>query len=402
MSGPWITVVGLGEEGLAGLSAQARAAIGAAEVLIGGERHLALVPAERAERLTWRTPLKDTMEDIKARRGKRVVVLATGDPMWFGVGVTLGKHFRADEMTILPAPGAFSLAAARLGWSLADVATITLHGRRAELLHAHVAPGRRILILSEDGRTPKRVAELLAARGYGASRMIVLEHLGGPAERRIDASADGWTEARTADLNTIAVECLPGEGAVIAPAAPGLADELFRHDGQLTKREVRAATLARLMPLPGQLLWDVGAGCGSVAIEWMRSAPGALAVAIERDETRAGFIERNAAFLGTPQLKLLRGDAPAALADLPVPDAVFIGGGIGTPGLAGLCWQRLRPGGRLVANAVTVEGEAALAALRAQYGGTLARIAVSRAEPVGDRLAWRALMPVTQFAATKP
>jgi len=401
MTQAWITVVGLGEDGLAGLSPQARGAIDAAEVLVGGERHLALVPGKGAERLTWRVPLKDTMADIAARRGRKVVVLATGDPMWFGVGVTLARHFRADELAILPVVGAFSLAAARLGWSLADTATITLHGRRLEILHAHLAPGRRVLILSEDGGTPKQVAALLRARGYGDSAMCVFEHLGGPAERRIDATAATWRADRTADLNTIAVECLAGAQAVIAPSVPGLADELFQHDGQMTKREVRAATLAALMPLPGQVLWDVGAGCGSIAIEWMRAAPGALAFAIEREAARAALIERNAAHLGTPQLKLVLGEAPAALAGLPAPDAVFIGGGIGAPGLAEQCWAQLKPGGRLVANVVTVEGEAALARLQQQLDGSLTRIAVSRAEPVGGLLGWRALMPVTQFAAMK-
>lgn len=401
MTEPWITVVGIGEEGLAALAPAARAAVAAAEVLVGGARHLALVPASGAERLAWRTPLKDTMADIAQRRGKRVVVLASGDPMWFGVGVTLARHFRPEEMRVLPAPGAFSLAAARLGWSLADTATITLHGRRPEILHAQVAPGRRILILSEDGATPAQVAALLVARGYGASPIVVLEHLGGADEKRIEATAAAWTQARTAALNTVAVTCVAEAGAVVAASAPGLPDELFRHDGQITKREVRAATLAALVPLPGQLLWDIGAGCGSVAIEWMRAAAGAAAIAVERDAERCRYIERNAGFLGVPQLKLVRGEAPGALEALPAPDAVFLGGGIGAPGLADRCWNCLRPGGRMVANAVTVEGEAALATLRARYGGGLVRIAVSRAEPVGTRLGWRTLMPVTQWAASK-
>jgi precorrin-6Y C5,15-methyltransferase (decarboxylating) len=401
MTEPWITVVGIGEEGLAALAPAARAAVAAAEVLVGGARHLALVPASGAERLAWRTPLKDTMADIAQRRGKRVVVLASGDPMWFGVGVTLARHFRPEEMRVLPAPGAFSLAAARLGWSLADTATITLHGRRPEILHAQVAPGRRILILSEDGATPAQVAALLVARGYGASPIVVLEHLGGADEKRIEATAAAWTQARTAALNTVAVTCVADAGAVVAASAPGLPDELFRHDGQITKREVRATTLAALVPLPGQLLWDIGAGCGSVAIEWMRAAAGAAAIAVERDAERCRYIEHNAGFLGVPQLKLVRGEAPGALEALPAPDAVFLGGGIGAPGLADRCWNCLRPGGRMVANAVTVEGEAALATLRARYGGGLVRIAVSRAEPVGTRLGWRTLMPVTQWAASK-
>lgn len=401
MTEPWITVVGLGEEGLKGLAPRARAAIDAAEVLIGGERHLALVPTAGVERLTWRTPLKDTMADIAGRRGKRVVVLASGDPMWFGVGVTLARHFCAEEMAILPVPGAFSLAAARLGWSLADASTITLHGRRIEHLHANLAPGWRVLILSEDGDTPRQVASLLAARGYGDSPITVLEHLGGPAERRIDATAKSWNAARAADLNTIAVTCIADADAVATPRTAGLADDLFQHDGQITKREVRAATIAQLMPQPGQVLWDVGAGCGSVAIEWMRAAPNAMSFAVERDAGRCAFIERNAAFLGVPRLRVVQGAAPAALQDLPRPDAVFIGGGIGEKSLAEQCWARLAPGGRLVANVVTVEGEATLARLHGRHGGTLTRIAVSRAEPVGGLLGWRPLMPVTQLAMRK-
>jgi len=397
----WISVIGLGEEGLAGLSPEARAAIERADVLIGGERHLALVPNGGAERLTWRTPLKDTMADIARRRGKRVVVLATGDPMWFGVGVTLAKHFRADELNIVPVAGAFSLAAARLGWSLADTATLTLHGRKLALLNAHTAPGARLLILSEDGGTPKQVAAALVARGYGDSAMTVLERLGGPAERRVDATAAGWAERSAADLNTIAVTCIAGPDAIVLPNAPGLPDELFQHDGQLTKREVRAATLAALMPLPGQMLWDIGAGSGSIGIEWMRSARGARAFAIERSPARCRNIARNAEFFGVPDLKIVEGRAPDALDGLPAPDAVFVGGGIIRPGLHEACWHALKPGGRFVANVVTVDGEAAVAQLHRTFGGTLTRISVSRAEPIGTLQGWRPLMPVTQFAAMK-
>lgn len=401
MTERWITVVGLGEDGMERLSPEARAAIDDAEVLVGGERHLALVPRGGLERLTWRTPLKDTMADIAARRGKRVVVLASGDPMWFGVGATLARHFAPEEMTILPVPGAFSLAAARLAWSLPDVATITLHGRKLEHLNAHLAPNRRILILSENGDTPGQVARLLTERGFGDSRLQVLEHLGGPQERHVDGIARSWTHLRSADLNTIAVTCVAAPDATILADAPGLADDLYEHDGQLTKREVRAATIAALMPLPGQVLWDVGAGCGSIGIEWMRASRHGQAIAIERDAARAQAILRNAAHLGVPTLRLVQGAAPAALTDLPAPDTIFIGGGIGGAEVAERCWAALKPGGRLVANVVTVEGETVLARLQRDWGGSLTRIAISRAEKIGGLLGWRPLMPVTQFASVK-
>jgi len=328
-------------------------------------------------------------------------VLASGDPMWFGVGATLAKHFAPEEMTILPVAGAFSLAAARLAWSLPDVATITLHGRKLELLNAHLTPNRRILILSENGDTPAQVARLLAGRGYGDSLLQVLEHLGGPAEQRVAGTAKSWTHPRCADLNTIAVTCVASAEATVLADAPGLADDLFEHDGQLTKREVRAATIAALMPLPGQMLWDVGAGCGSFGIAWMRASRYGQAIAIERDAARAQVILRNAAHLGVPTLRLVQGAAPTALADLATPDTIFIGGGIGGDGVAERCWAALRPGGRLVANVVTVEGEAVLARLQRDWGGNLTRIAVSRAEKVGGLLGWRPLMPVTQFATVK-
>jgi len=401
MTKPWIAVIGLGEDGIAGLKPEARAALEAADVLIGGERHLALVPAHTQERITWRTPLAETMQDIALRRGKRVVVLASGDPMMFGAGTTLAKHFAREELAIFPGVGAFGLAAARMAWSLPDAACLTLLGRRLETLNAHLAPAARLLILSEDGGTPAEVARALVERGYGGSAMTVLEHMGGPEERRVDGTARTWKQDRAAELNTIAVECAAGPDAVILPQAAGLPDKLFLHDGQLTKREVRAATVAALVPLAGQTLWDVGAGAGSVAVEWLRAARNAWAYAVEREPKRCRMIERNAGFFGVPHLRLVEGEAPAALDGLHAPDAVFLGGGVSAPGLAELCWEKLKPGGRLVANAVSVAGEARLAELHRALGGTLTRIAISRADKTGATEAWRPAMPVTQLAATK-
>ena len=399
---PWLSIVGLGEDGIEALNPVARALVAGAEVLIGGERHLAMLADDGRERLAWPTPLAEMFPEIAHRRGRRVCVLASGDPLCYGVGAALIKHFAIEEMTIVPAPSAFSLACARLGWSLPDLAALTLHGRPPALLHPHVQPDARLLILSAGRDTPAQVAALLRARGYGESRLVVLEHMGGPRERRIEASAEAWAAEDLADLNTLAVVCVAGPEAALLPATPGLPDEAFRNDGQLTKREVRAVTLAALAPVPGQLLWDLGAGCGSVAIEWMRAAPRARAVAVERKAERVNLIAANATALGTPLLEIVEGAAPAALEGLEPPDAIFIGGGATAEGLFEACWDRLKSGGRLVANAVTVEGEVVLLRRHAAQGGTLTRLAVSRGEPVGSFTGWRPLMPVTQYAAVKP
>ena len=395
---PWLAIVGLGEDGLAGLSPAARALIDGAETLIGGARHFALIPPGDAERLTWATPLARTVEAIAARRGRRVVVLATGDPMWFGIGVTLARRFARAELTILPHVSAFTLAASRLGWPLGECVCLTVHGRPLDPLAVHLAPGARLLVLSEDGATPQAIAAWLTERGWGPSALVVLERMGGQAERRVDGTAGTWAAPRLDDLNTLAIECRPAPDARILPRTAGLPDDAFAHDGQLTKREIRAATLAALAPLPGQTLWDVGAGCGSIAIEWMRAAPGAAAVAIEREPARIDLIARNAATLGVPLLAIVRGEAPAALDGLKPPDAVFVGGGLGAAGLIERCRAALRPRGRLVVNAVTVEGETALVAAHARFGGAMTRIAVSRLEPVGALHGWRPLMPVTQWS----
>jgi precorrin-6Y C5,15-methyltransferase (decarboxylating) len=397
----WLTIVGLGEDGLAGLSPAARAKVEAAEVLIGGARHLALVGDHAAEKLTWRTPLTATVTDIAERRGRRVVVLATGDPMWFGVGVTLARHFAPEDYEILPTIGAFTLAAARLGWPLGETETVTLHGRPLDSLTRVLAPGARVLALADNGDSPQRVAELLTARGYGASRLRVLEHLGGPAEAIRDGRAADWPPARCADLSTLAIECRADDAAAALARVPGLPDVAFEHDGQLTKQAVRAVTLAALAPLPGELLWDVGAGAGSIAIEWLRAVPRTRAIAIERVAARAAACRRNAATLGVPELVVIEGEAPGALAGLKPPDAVFIGGGLARGDLIEACWRALKPGGRLVANAITLDGEAALLALRTRLGGTLIRIALTHCAPLGGHIGWRAALPVTQLAVRK-
>ena len=398
----WLSVIGIGEEGVAGLGPAARILVETAETLVGGARHLAMVPVGDAERLPWRRPLADTIADIAARRGRRVAVLATGDPLWYGVAVLLLRHFRREEMTILPQPSAFSLIAARCGWPLAECTMLSLHGRPLDGFRLHLAPRARLLVLSEDGRTPAEVARLLSASGWGPSRMTVFQNVGGPREKVEQATAEQWEDRRCADLNAIAIECASAPGFRALPRLPGLPDDMFEHDGQLTKREMRAATLARLAPLPGERLWDIGAGCGSIAVEWLRASRRGRAVAIGRKPERAALIARNAAALGVPGLEVVIGDAPAALTGLPPPDAVFVGGGIGDAGLLPAAWAALRPGGRLVANVVSTEGERALLDWQARYGGDLSRIAVSRAERRGGHHLWRPLPAVTQLAVVKP
>ena len=399
--GRWLSIVGIGEDGIDGLGTRARALVDAAEVLVGGARHLAMVPDDGRERLTWPSPLKPLADQLVDRRSQRVCVLATGDPMHYGIGVTLAKSVPNDEMTVVPAPSAFALVCAVLGWDREAVETLSLHGRPPEVLNACIQPGARLVVLCDNGKTPGAVARALCETGYGESRMAVFEHMGGDRERRIEGTAANWTADDVADFNTLAVACVSGPAAPLLPRVPGLPDEAYDHDGQLTKREVRAATLAALMPVPGQLLWDVGAGSGSVAIEWMRSHPRCRATAIERDPARVRRIGENAARLGVPGLEIIAGEAPAALRGLAAPDAVFIGGGTTDADVFEAGWQALEPGGRLVANAVTLEGEQALSLWRAATGGTLVRFEISRADALGGFSGWKPFRPVTQLMAIK-
>ncbi|MBB2914458.1 precorrin-6Y C5,15-methyltransferase (decarboxylating) [Streptosporangium becharense] len=405
---PVVTVVGVGADGWAGLSETARRELRAAEVLMGSARQLALIPGppdvERvAERVTWPSPLLPALPGlIASHRGRRVCVLASGDPMFHGIGTTLVRLLGADRVRVLPHPSSVSLACARLGWAADRLDVVSLVTAPVETLHGWVHDGRRILVLSADGRTPARVAGLLAARGYGGSPVTVLERLGGPGERVISGTAALWSLPSAHDLNVVAVECLADAGTVALPRVPGLPDDAYEHDGQLTKSEVRAVTLSRLAPVPGQLLWDVGAGAGSIGIEWMRVHPDNRAVAVESRPGRAAVVARNAARLGVPGLTVVTGAAPAALDGLERPDAVFVGGGVTVPGVVEGCWEALRPGGRLVANAVTVESEAVLASWFGALGGDLVRLSVGRAAPVGGFTGWRPMMPVTIWTAVKP
>jgi len=398
----WLSIVGIGEDGLLGLSAIARSLIDQAQVIVGGDRHLAMLPRDdEREKLIWTSPISASVEEIIRRRGQSVCVLASGDPMCYGIGVTLTRHLPVTEMTIIPAPSAFSLACARLGWSLAEVETLSLNGRSPSLLQSYISAGARLLILSEGKSTPVLVAQMLTQRGFGKSQMTVLERMGGTQERIVESTASSWTETELANLNTIAVHCQADPGAICLPRLPGLPDNAYHHDGQLTKREVRAITLAALAPTPGELLWDVGAGCGSISIEWMRTHSRCRAIAIEQNPSRLQYIADNAATLGTPNLQIIQGKVPTALKDLPTPDVIFIGGGITADGLFEECWTALRSGGRLVANVVTVEGERKLFEWHEYKGGNLTRIAIQHAEPVGKFWGWRAMAPVTQWIVVK-
>jgi precorrin-6Y C5,15-methyltransferase (decarboxylating) len=417
-----LTVIGVGADGWPGLSPTAQQAITTAEVLLGSTRQLALIPTPSADpstttpsgdplttarpegggqvRVAWSSPLSESLTGLlAAHRGRRICVLASGDPTFHGIGTTLTRMLGAEAVRVIPHPSSVSLACARLGWPQDQVQVVSLVGHPLELVQPHVQPGRRLVILSWGAQTPVEVAELLVARGYGGSAFTVLEQLGSADERVRSTRADEWSGEVDA-LNVIGVLCRPDDGATLLSTAPGLPDSAYESDGQLTKREVRAVTLSRLAPVPGQLLWDVGGGAGSIAIEWLRHHPSCRAVAIEQDPDRAKRLDRNAATLGVAARTVV-GAAPAALEGLESPDAVFVGGGATVPGVIETCWEALRPGGRLVVNGVTLETEALIARWYAELGGDLVRLAVQRASAVGTMTGWRPAMPVTIWSITK-
>ncbi|MBD8905979.1 precorrin-6y C5,15-methyltransferase (decarboxylating) subunit CbiE [Methylorubrum zatmanii] len=400
---PWLTLIGIGEDGRAGLSPAAAAALDAAEVVYGGRRHLALAAPLAAETRSWPSPIGEAYPGILARRGRPTCILATGDPFHYGIGAEIARLVPAPEIRAFPQPSAFSLAAARLGWSLPETACITLHGRDLLSIVPHLQPGAHLLALSWDGATPAALAGLLTERGLGRSRLTVLEAMGGPQERIRADRADGFGLADIAALNTVAVEVEAEPGARIVSLSPGLDDAWFENDGQLTKAEIRAVTLAALRPRAGEILWDLGAGSGSVSIEWCLRHAANRAVAVERRPDRAERIARNARALGVgARVQLVEGASLASLPGLPPPQAVFIGGGVAEPGLLAACREALPANGRCVANAVTLEGEAALLAAFTEAGGALRRLSVAHAVPVGGLHGWRPAMPITQWVWTKP
>ncbi len=397
----WLTILGVGDDGLEGLAPPARALLEGAQIVFGSQRVLEGADLPGKETRIWTPPIEEMLAQIGEWKDRGAVILATGDPMHYGIGATLAAHIPANEMTIIPAPSAFSLAAARLGWRLQDVETISLHGRSVSLLQPFIQHGAKILALTGGRESVRQAAEILRARGYGESALNVLEHMGGEKERILTLTANACDGEAFADFNTLGLECIAGPGAQLLPRVPGLPDGAFLHDGQLTKRETRAITLAALAPTPHALLWDVGAGCGSVAIEWMRAARGAQAIAFEKDKARVRRIAENAVALGAPGLEVVAGDAERALEGQPIPSAIFLGGAVASNAVFEACWSALPPGGRLVANAVTLEGVAALISRQESHGGELVRIEVSHLTAIGSRRALKPRMAVTQWRVTK-
>ena len=399
-SKPWLKVVGIGENGLEGLSPAARQRVESAEILFGGKRHLEMIPGTQAKKIPWAKRMREAVPKILEWKGSNIVVLASGDPMCYGIGTKLLRHLDVVEVEIFPALNSFSLACSRMGWSLPDVETMTIHGRPLSMLHPYLYPGAKIICLSEDASSPAGAARLLTERGFGSSIITVLENMGGAKENMFSGKANNWNHPEGSPLNTLAIECYSDQNSDLLTRSSGLPDSAFEHDGKMTKQEVRSQVLSKLMPFPDHLLWDLGAGCGSVAIEWMRSHPNCDAIAVERSEERIRMIRNNADALGTPMLRTIHGEVPTILGELPKPDAIFLGGGISPESLE-QCWEVLNPFGRLVSNAVTLESEKVLLDWQASRGGDLTRIAISRAEKVGPYQGWKPMMPVTQYSAVK-
>jgi precorrin-6Y C5,15-methyltransferase (decarboxylating) len=401
MPAPWLSIVGIGEDGLDGLSAAARQLIAAAELVAGGRRHLALVASLGKPEFEWETPFAASIPKLLAHRGKRVVALCSGDPFWYGAGSVIAEAVTAAETVVVPASSTFAWAAARLRWRLEETITLGLHARPIELLRPHLRTGARLIVLARDGAAPALIATYLGGVGFGPSRLTILEALGGPSERIRVTTAAAFTLDDVKSPVAVAIEAQAEPGVISIPRVAGLPDEFFKHDGQLTNREIRAVSLSTLAPRGGELLWDVGAGSGAIGIEWLLAHPANRAIGIEARDDRLDTARANAVSLGVPHLDLRLGTAPDALQGLPTPDAVFVGGGASRDGVLDAVWQALPPGGRLVVNSVTLETEALLITRQARHGGALLRLAVERAGQIGGRTGWRPAMPVVQWSVTK-
>lgn len=397
----WLSIIGTGADGVEGLPPAAKALLAQAEIVVVPKRQSDSGSFGQAEVHHWSSPISGTLDQLATWRGRQVAILATGDPMHYGIGATLMERFGLEEMRILPAPSAFSLAAARMGWALQDVETLSLHGRPAERLQAFLQPGAKLLVLTSGAETITEAARMMVARGFGPSALTVLEHMGGAEEKITSFLAAEAADRSFGAFHTLAIRCVADLNAAILPTTPGLPDDAYVHDGQLTKREVRAVTLSALAPAPGAVLWDVGAGCGSIGIEWMRAARGAKAIAFERHPERLAMIAENVLTLGTPELDVVAGELPETLQDRPTPSAVFLGGAVSNAAVFEACWAALPIGGRMVANAVTLEGDSAVAGYHKDYGGELVRMEVSRVEAVGTMRGMRPGMAVLQWRGVK-
>lgn len=399
---PWLTIIGIGEDGLQGLNHEARCALEKADIVYGGKRHLKLAEAAiSGEMRLWPTPFLSVIDALQALRGQSIVVLASGNPLFYGVGGTLMKHFSSDEMTIYFQPSSFSLAMARMGWPMQDVSCISLVGRPLNTLKAHIQNGKKLLIMPADGAALMDIAAFFEEIGAAKTKLILLENLGGAKEKISHPITPAEAkEYAVGDLYVIAAECCcPAKNAY--PMGTILPDDAFQNDGQLTKHDIRAVTLSYLAPRFGQLLWDVGAGSGSISVEWLRAGAQTRAFAIEKNRRRAELIKINAENIGVSCLTLYEGEAADIIPTLEAPDVVFIGGGFTEGNIAETCWKALKKGGHLVANGVTVETETAFQHWVKQHGGRLVKLSSAHIAPLGDFHVWREALPVTILISYK-
>ncbi len=400
----WLSVIGLGLRGRSELAPAAAEALDQAEAVFAAPRHLDLVRPIAGEEVAWPARFEDGLYAVAARRGRPTAVLASGDPTHYGIATSLARHIAPTEMAIYPGPSGLTLAAARLGWGMQHSDVVSLHGRPLAALAPALAAGRRLLLLTDRRSRPATIADFLTKRGWGASTLTAMAELGGENETHVTARADEWPgDSGLSALVTVALVCAPAPDTPVWTWVPGLPEEAFEHDGKITKRAIRAITLAKLAPAPGAHLWDVGCGNGSIAVEWLRAAASSRVTAIEPKRERLNTARANLERLAGSGWNLVEGHAPQALEGLPTPDAVFIGGGLADQGVLESAWAALPAGGRLVANAVTLEGEERLLSARHELpGADLQRLNSATAEPVGTLTGWQPAMTVTQLAVTKP
>lgn len=395
----WLSLIGLGENGVDGLSNAAKLVLRGADHVYGAKRHFDLIGSMDAELHAWPSPFDAMVSEVSQLKGEKVVVLATGDTSWYSVGNLLSKAFGADQMQVFPNVSAFQWAAARMGWALQNTTCLSVHGRAVEQINQHLQPRNRLLVLTSNGAAVTEIAKSLTDAGFGDSQLTALSHLGGENEQTFASQAKAWGHD-VPDLNTLAIDCVAGNTAQVLAPHHSLPDTAFVHDGTMTKRDIRATTIAKLMPMPDALLWDVGAGCGSVAIEWMRAVRGAKAIGIEMRADRREMAQQNARALGGLDLQLIAGKAPEALAGLGAPDAIFIGGGL-SEGVFEFCLDALGVHGRLVCNAITLSSEIILMNMHEKYGGSLTKLQIAQVYPVGSKRGWKTAMPVTQYSLVK-